>query len=276
MIINNIDFTSFDNVYNSNFSFRDINSENPYNVIDITGLDAEEIIPQFYGFSEIDSSKYYSLSLKKRQIVINITLNPNLVFNQTMDSLRNNLYRTITASRVGLVKLLFKDNDAIISQISGFVTKFESMLFIKSPEVKITIDCDDPIFKSNELVDVDTGSFGILPTVLDEISTAPHGFEFGLTFTNDYDIFLMHDQVASGWRFQIIFNFLAGDELRFSSKTNDKYFYVIRSGINIHLIDKLLINTIWPILFPGNNVFYLSTGVFTWDYLRHYYSYWGV
>lgn len=277
MKIDNIDFISSDGVLASNFSFRDVNSENPYSVNDIIGLDADSIMPKFYGFSEYNSVKYYSLVLEKRQVVINVTLNPQTTDGETYASLRDNLYRNISSSRTGIIKLLFKYGNTVVSQLIGFVTKFESILFSKNPEVKITIDCDDPILKAITPVLVDTSDFGFLPTVVDEISTAPHGFEFSITFTENATSFQLYDQLIYSWRFICYFDFLVGDELRFSSRTEDKSLYIIRGGLTISLIDRVLLNSVWPILFPGTNVFYISTlSVYEWNYLKHYYNYWGV
>jgi hypothetical protein len=279
MKIDNIDLVSSNGTTVSNFSFRNLNSVNPYNVKNIIGLDADEITPRLYGFSNLDSSKYYSLVPQKKQVVISVSLNPQFTEGETHSSLRDLIYKNISSSRTGLTKLVFKDGEEAIAEVVGFVIKFESLLFEREPAIKLTIECEDAILKSVDIVDVDVSDFDTLPIITDSLSTAPHGFDLGLTFTAGSNVFLIHDQVETGWQFNTIFNFITGDQLHFSSRQDNKQFYIVRGGSTIHLVDKLLTNAIWPILFPGENRFHVSIipdGAFTWNYVRHYYSYWGV
>jgi hypothetical protein len=51
MKITNIDLLSSDDTLVANFSFRDPGTINPYIVKEIVGLDADEIVPKFYGVS---------------------------------------------------------------------------------------------------------------------------------------------------------------------------------------------------------------------------------
>jgi hypothetical protein len=208
--------------------------------------------------------------------LIRIALNPRFGIGESYSDLRDQLYRAIAASRTGLIKLWFKNGNDVIAQVSGFVTKLESVHFSKTPEVNITIDCTDPILKSVDPVVIDTSAFGIFPKVVDSVSTAPHGLEFGITFTAGASSFLIHDHLTLEWSLKVNYAFLAGDKLFFSSKHNEKFLYLVRGTTTIQLADKVLINSVWPIIFPGNNEFHIESGTFTWDYLIHYLSYWGV
>ncbi len=84
-------------------SFRDPTHANPYNVKEIIGLDADEIVPRFYGGS--GNSKFYNLLLEKREIVIRVELNPKFGEFETFSDLRDKLYRLIASSRTGIIQI---------------------------------------------------------------------------------------------------------------------------------------------------------------------------
>ncbi len=276
MKVTNIDLISSDDTVTANFSFRNPSTTNPYIIKEIMGLDADAITPKFYGLSQSSTSKYYSLSLENREIVLTIALNPGFGVGESYSGLRDKLYKGIASSRTGLIKLWFKDGANVVAQIQGFVTRFESVHFSKSPEVKITIACNDPILKSVDPVTVDTSAFGIFPKVVDDLSTAPHGLEFSITFTENASSFLIHDHVTTEWNLIVSYSFLTGDKLYLSSRPEQKFLYLERGASTILLVDKILPNSVWPIIFPGNNDFHIESGAFTWNYLLHYLSYWGV
>ncbi len=84
-----------------NLSFRNPMSQNPYIAKSIVGLDADEITPNFYGISDLSNKKYYNLSLKKRDVVIQIGLNPNFSLGKSYSDLRDDLYKLISSARTG-------------------------------------------------------------------------------------------------------------------------------------------------------------------------------
>lgn len=258
------------------FSFRDPRKEYSYVIKDIIGLDPEEIIPRFSGASILTAAKYYSLGLSGRELVFSIALNPSFSINQSYSSLRDDLYKQISSSRQGQIKLWFVDGQNVVAELYGFVTKFESLLFEKSPEVKITITCDEPLLKSVYPFAVDVSSFGSLITVQDNVSTAPHGFEFSITFTGSASYFIIQDPNIQDWALHVDYTFQSGDKLYFSSKRENRFLYIIRQGVLIHLVDKLVPNSIWPIVFPGINNFRILGASFTWYYMNYNISYLGI
>lgn len=272
----------------SNFielSFKDPTSQNPFNVKAILGLDANEITPQFYGDSGVFNQRYYELSMQKRDIVVQVTLNPDYAQGQTVSTLRDELYRLISSSRTGSVTLQFKDGETIVAVISGFVTKFEAVQFSKLPEVQFTINCPDAMLKASTEINVPIGDSPISMRIIDNLSTAPHGFRFGLKFTYSGGFYItefsIQDSLSPTWAFELSLTgspldaFFNGDELHFSSEKNNRYLYLVRGLDIIHLVDRIIPTSVWPILFPGENDLLLSTG-FEWDYVTHYPTYWGV
>ena len=258
-------------------SFRDPTSINPYNVKAIVGLDSESIVPQRYASSEV--SDFYNLSLQNRQIVIRVGLNPNFTDNESYSDLRDNLYKFIASSRTGSIQLQFKNALEVIAVISGYISKFEAPQFEKTQEVQITIQCSEPMLKALTPVSVE----GIDPShtiITDDKSTAPHGFSFSMGITFAIGSIKITDPNDSSWGFEIVpvGGFMNGDELYFSSEFNNKQLYLVRARVTIiQLADVLTSVSVWPIMFPGENIFsFTNSSYLRWDDISYYPTYWGV
>ena len=257
-------------------SFRDPRRLNPFNVTSIVGLDADEIVPRFYGVSGV--KKYYSLSLEKREPVFKIELNPSFD-DQTYSDLRDQLYRSIASSRTGIVTIEFKNGTEVVAILYGFISKLENDLSAKNQSVTLTVNTIEPILKapvrtSLNILTLDAASAHIL----DDKSTMPHGFIFEMGFLGPQAT-LSITPPDDAWAFNItpVGGFLLGDILHFSSELNNKYLYVRRSGVDIHLADAIGSNAIWPIMFPGDNILEFSNPTnLVWESAAFYPTYWGV
>lgn len=271
------------------FSFRDPASSNPYIAQQVTGLDADEIVPKFNGTSFDGTTKHFDLAINKREIVILVALNPQWRLGKSYSDLRDDLYRTISASRDGMVQLIFKQGTLALGTIKGFVTKFETGLFSQTPQVQITIRCDDGMIRSveeyiydiNELNDdvteIGIGTVNRSVTLVDNKSTAPHGFRFNVTLTSVASFFDIIDTSSGDRFFKIEFDFLIDDVLYFSSVQNAKDVHVLRGVTETKLTDKVTIGSVWPVVYPGNNEFtFSSDGTFDWGELSYYNAYWGI
>lgn len=261
-------------------SFRDPKRSNPFNVKGITGLDADEIVPRYYGVSDNSNSKFYNLSLERREIVVLVEMNPDFAENQTYSDLRARLYRLIASSRTGVVQLQFKRDGIVVAAISGFVTKFEASHFSKTPEVQITIRCDDPMLRdltaySMIVDDLDPA----LTNIQDALSTAPHGVTFAMNFLADLSSFVIRGAGADDWSFTVTpaGGFLEDDILHCSSEYNNKQLYVSRGVSIIHLADVVAPGSAWPVIFPGDNLFVCEDSEsLAWNSISYYSTYWGV
>lgn len=279
MRVTSIDIRTVNSSNVCSLSFRDPTSQNPYVVSGIAGLDADEIIPRYYGASGGSGDKYYALSLQKRDIVVKITLNPRFAQLESYSGLRDDLYRLIASARTGALRLEFKDGATVVASVSGFVSKFESDQFAKQPQATLTISCDDPMLKAPSQVELDVvGLSTSTLTIEDDLSTAPHGIIFDATFTEDTDNFVIADPTLS-WLFVMEFGWLGGfnvgDILHLSSENNAKDLSLTRGASHFHLAHIVSSGSIWPIIFPGTNEFICSNG-FEWTSISYYPTYWGV
>ena len=267
-----------------NLSFRDPTSQNSYIAKAIVGLDADEISSKFYGVGNVTNNKYYSMSMVKRTLVISILLNPKYELGETPATLRDDLYKGISSSRTGALTLNFKDGTNTVAVIQGFLAKVEATHFSNTPEIQLTVECIDPMFTSPDFVDIDLDSIqdDLAPSITDNVSTAPHGFLFSALINQPISSLSISDAVYPEWSFKVSYPFLTNDQLYFSSVNNKRYLYIIREGGTIHLVDKILTNSMWPVLFPGENKFVITTtgnynlDYITWESISHKHAYWGI
>lgn len=253
-----------------------------YHVRTILGLDADDITSKFYGWSKSGQKQYFDFSLKPRNIVMRIILNPRFNLDESYSDVRDELYRVISANRTGLVHLHFKSGATTVAHIIGSVNKFEAIHFTNLPEVQLTFRCPDPIFKGINPVLFVTEDLAVTNPVRipDSLSTAPHGFTMQFTFSDVVTDFTIQDlEDDPEWKFKVIPDggFVADDVLYFSSEYSNKQIYMIRDVDTIHLVDKVESGSIWPIIFPGQNEFYfLPEEDVVWGPVQYYASYWGV
>lgn len=272
-----------DDVEAVSFDLRNVQSHSPYMIRSIVGLDAEDLIPKFYGFNIDGDKKFYDFKMKPRLIVMRVVVNPRYKLGETVSDVRDRLYKTISSSRSGEVTLEFRGGGSTIAKINGYIIKFEVSYFSDVPELQITVKCNDPIFRGvapvlMESTDFVDGSETVL--VPDGLSTAPHGMEFQVLLTNAQASFTIQDKASDPeWEFKVIPDggFAIGDSLNFSSEFGNKYLYIVRSGVTTHVFDKVTPTSVWPTLFPGTNSFhFVDADFFDWVFLRFSPAYWGV
>lgn len=285
MLINTIDLYSYDDGHSDlagliSLAFRDPNSTQPYQVKAIMGLDADEIVPQYTGNPTDNAGGFYSPVMQKREITFLLGMNPDFDEVSTYSSLRDDIYKLVSRSRTGSVRIDFKLDDDTIAYLTGFVTKIEASYFEKVPAVQVTINCNrDPMLKAptREIVNVAGVLVGRIATISDNVSTAAHGFRMAVRFSDDSDMFSLSDETGSYWKFSLTYEFKAADVLNFSSEFKSKYVYITRSGANIHIAEAIDAISVWPVMLPGENVYKLNSdaGV-SLNSMSYVPTYWGV
>jgi len=265
------------------FNFRDPGSENPYSVSAITGLDADVIVPKYYGTNIDGDTKYHSPSMGGRDIAMRIVLDPQWATGKGHSELRDDLYRGIASSRTGQVELHFRDGKKTKAVATGFVTVFDTDHFAPVPAVNLTIHCNDGLLKAPVPTTLNVDTLGPTFDIVDTESTAQHGFRFAVDITFGNSQFSIADaNPANTWEFSVspTRGFLLGDRVYFSSVEGDRYFYVNSqspTGSVIHMVESISADSHWPMVFPGYNPFAMSLSLpFEWVSLEHTPTYWGV
>ncbi len=266
------------------FSFRDAAANNPYSVAGITGLDADVIVPKYYGTNISGNTKFHNPAMGVRDIAMRIVFDPQWASGKGPSELRDDLYRAIASSRTGQVELRFRDGSKVKAVAHGFVTIFDTDHFAPSPSVNLTIRCPDGLLTAATSTVVDTSGMNNAFNIVDTQSTAQHGLRFVIGILGVTPTFRIHDPVGDHkWEFEAAptRGFIDGDTLYFSSVDNDRYFYVVssvaRGSETIHMADSITIGSLWPKVFPGPNSYEIDApSIFTWYSLEHTPTYWGV
>jgi len=264
------------------FSLDQAAISEPYILLSAFGLDVDEVIPQFYGVYSSDA--FYNMALKAREVVLSIKLNPQYGTAETNSSLRDALYKVIARNRTGLVELRLMNGATHVAGIKGFIKKFETSIFSPESVVQLTIECPFPMLRGPSYVEL-AGVSGVTvptPNLVDDLSTAPHGFKMHLTFTGTVPYSFTVQGKAGTTAYPFTINlvtsdpFKLADELYLSSEQDDKYLYMIRSGTITRLADTLAVNSIWPMMFPGETELEFSSSLVTINSITYRPHYWGV
>lgn len=264
------------------FDLFDSSRTSKYLVSNIVGLDADDLVPRFYGFNKDGSKRFYDFKAKPKEIVMRLVLNPNFGLRESYSDLRDEIYRCISATRSGELELHFHSGASTVARIFGHIIKMEVAYFSKTPELQITIRCNDPMFRGLTPVTYEDAD---IPTtnpigVVDNESTAPHGFHMQLTVTASLANLTIQDKASSPeWDFVVIptANFQIGDVIHISSEFNDRQLYMVRSSVTTHLMDRVQPGSVWPLIFPKFNEFHFpGIASFDIDEITFYTAYWGV
>lgn len=265
------------------FSLREIDRQNRYIVRSIVGIDADEIIPRFYSSGLETGTKFYEATMKPREIVMRVAINPLFHVNETVEDIRDKIYRIISANRSGNVGLTWFSGGSTFCYINGMITKMEVAHFAQIPELQITLLCGDPIFRSIFPIDWDIAELpSANPVQLpDNASTAPHGLSFKVKFTATTASFTVQDAASDpDWKFEVTppGGFATNDELWFSSEFGAKeLFWNKAAGTDVSLMDMVTAPSVWPQIFPGNNeLYFIPIANIDWLEVRYYSAYWGL
>ena len=281
MRVTDIELYSSRNVNAITFSLREVKPDDRYYIKETTGLDAEDLIPKFYAAGLVNKAKYYDFGMKPRIIGMRFILNPNFKLDETVSDLRDAIYRIISASRTGKVTLNLNASGTTVAKTAGFITKFEASYFTDKPDLQLTIQCDDPLFRGIASIVYDDELKQTNPQVIvDSLSTAPHGFSLIATFKAASPTFTIQSSATTPeWKFTVTPDvaFASGDVLYFSSDQANKYLYVVRGAVTTYLMDKIMPTSVWPSLFPGSNTFTIpEIATLTLNKIEFYPAYWGV
>lgn len=283
MKLTSVDISTSDMDAQISFSVEDSLPDARYRVRTIVGIDADEIIPKFYGRGLVTGKKFYDFVMNPRDVVLRASLHPKYSSNEDVKEIRDAIYRLISANRSGELTLIFKSGATIVAKISGSITKMEVAHFSRTPELQITVTCEDPIFRTfNPSVADNEELTAANPIyVTDDISTKPHGFEFRVKFTATTSTFVVQDDPSDpDWIFEVTpsTSFQVDDELYISSEYGARrVFWDKDVGTDVELMDKVQLGSIWPMIFPGRNTFYfMQIANFDWVDFRFYPEFWGI
>ena len=264
-------------------AFKEPSIKAPYTVKAILGLDVDEVITSYIGVGS-GTTQIYNMTVGKREVVLNFAITPRYGIGESVSSLRDNIYRAISANRTGAMTLKFKLDDTVVAFIKGFTTKIEADQFSESPQIKLTLDCSrDPLLRSEAIIVQDTNEFSNnLAIINDPVSTAPHGIGMSFYCNEAVSSFTISDDLPQPWSFVVTpgiigsdTGFKVGDSLHISSEDHNYQLYVVRNAVTTHLAQGLSLGSVWPYMYPGETSFRYSNE-FNCSGLLYRQAFWGI
>lgn len=257
--------------------------DSEYVVKGVTGLDAEDITVSYDAMAtsggENSSVVQYPPTLRSRDIVFLLGLNPNYSSGSDFRGLRDKIYRLISPNRSGLLDLKFASEGGVEAYISGYITKVEAPPSTKSPEIQVTIHCPDALFKAPEEIRlINPGQWvsgvGQVINIEDYVSTAPHGLRMLIEFTLGEPNLTLKDQ-AETWSFVATppggFDMLGVVSL--SSEKDNRYLKILYPSKSI--AGAISPGSTWPMVFPGTTNIQVLGAAWVTD-IYHRPSFWGL
>ena len=228
--------------------------DNGYLLDEIEGLGPVKATITASSFAGLDGSQYQSSRRESRNLVLKISLVPDYSVNQTVSSLRRELYNFFMPK--SFVDFRIHDSELGIVYTSGRVESCEPTLFTQEPEISVSVVCFDPDFYDPTVVETS----GTTVSTTDEIEIAYDGsVETGIVFSLSVDRtlteFTIYHRDPSGALRQLDFSgsLQSGDVLTISTSQGDKYVRLLRGGVQSSLLYGVSPQSSWLELKPGNN-----------------------
>jgi len=240
-------------------SLEDIS--NGYIVEDIDGLGPVKATIVTSDFADMDGQQEQSSSRETRNITLKLGYAPNFSINETVRVLRSRLYDYfMTATKVNLA---FYMTDGLIVQTKGTVESCEPTLFAKEPQMDISIICFDPDFidtETTEIHDLFT-TIDTTPQVIQVNGSSKTGLS-SLSFiaAKTMSEFTIYHTTPTGDVQTMLVSapLLVGDVINLCTIKGQKSITLTRSGVTTSLLWAVSPQSIWVLLEPGPNQFYLS------------------
>ena len=228
---------------------------NGFVIKDILGLDPVRATIVSSEFAGLDGVQFQSSRRGQRNIIFKIGLEP-IYGVSTVRSLRHILYGYFMTKAI--VYMRFFDSEGPTVDIQGKVEDAPAPLFTKTPQMSVSILCEDPDFLELDPI-VESGSTVSSTTefTIDYDGTVSTGFKFDLNLNRSLTEFTIYHTPPDGIQRQ--FNFagalLNGDILTVSSVTGNKYIDLNRGGTVTSVVYGMPASSSWLEMEHGTNHF---------------------
>jgi hypothetical protein len=198
-------------------------------------------------------------SVGKRNIVLNLGLNPNWI-DQTAATLRQRLYAYFLPE--AWTKLRFFSDHLPTVDIEGVVESFEPNIFSEDPEIQVSVLCHRPDFIEADATmlrgEVDDGT---IEQVFNYVGTIDTGFELrvGSTdenpdYTGELEIVVKSPEEPQSFKIDLV-TINAIKYFKLSTVRNRKRVQniAIIDGAATNLLSGMTSLSVWPVFKPGEN-----------------------
>lgn len=216
----------------------------------VTGLNAADI-NLFIGEYARDGGTYQGRRVQPRNVVMTIELNPNHGLGETVDGLREMLYKAFLDPQANddYLKILLHDDRGRERYLVGYVEKFEVDIFSSDTMCQISMICPDPFIRDNEAT-VLTSSSGWVTVPFTYAGTAETGFETEIHLTATTPTLTLSNNNKT----MVLTNsFLSGDIVTVNTNRGSRSITLNRGGVITSLLGKLSSTSPWLELHAQTN-----------------------
>lgn len=266
------------------FSLSSFDLTSSFIVKKISGLEP----PEISAWSNARSNNTNFGALTPREVSILLKLNPNNSEGKTVSQLRDELYKLINAPGGNEIQFFLVPSEDLPHKIlTGAVSRIEANAFAQEQEALITMVFPNPLIKDYqqenllsiaEIDPTDPSKY----TITDPGSTAPHGINLTLVWTNPtpgYFRMETHHPNFISSNFEIEW-FLAEDNvlvLNSEYGSLEATIYESWGGDSLNVGSAIKAGSTWPTIYPGSTVLYFPN-ISNWipiDF-SHHRTYWGI
>lgn len=230
--------------------------ENPtsgFPILDIQGLGPVKATLVSSSFAQLDGEQYQSSRRETRNLVFTIGFDPDYSVD-SVQAMRMRLYSYfMTKSEINME--FFMDN-LLVVDISGRVETCEPTIFDREPAMTVSVMCFDPDFVDPlpVLVDGNTTSTDT-ETLYSYEGTVETGIRFTLNVDRTLGEFTIYQRRSDFALRSLDFSasLIAGDVLRISTVTGNKFATLTRSGTESSILYGVAPQANWLELPPGDN-----------------------
>lgn len=236
-----------------------------YSIRSIDGLGPVKAEVSYSDYALLPGGVFHSANTGIRNIVLRAGYTPDYASNQTVQSMRKDLYSIAIPGRK--VRLYFYDDGVWTYWIDGYVETHEPSIFTIDPEVQISILCVDTTFASPNNTSL-TGVSGT-NTIIQYAGDAPRGFIFEATLGSAVTWFQVRRHVSGGNQIvQVNRALAAGSRIRIQLERGYKGASLVNSSGMVleNLMGRLQIVNDWPELIKGTNSIGVSASAGTVSY----------
>lgn len=236
-------------------SFEMEEDDNPYQVVDIDGLDPVKATLVSTNYAGRDGEQFQTAKRGARNIKIKLDLDPD--FNpKTYSDLRRDLYPFfMTKSKISM---RFHLSSGLYLDIDGIVEEMSSPRFEEDPVVDISIMCFEPDFIDTRMVTVEGNTVDDgTNTEIDYPGTVESGTVITINFNRDVDEFTIYNMDEGGKLYQLDFSgtLLEDDVLVISSIRGNKGITLTRASVSSSYLYGRSAQSSWIEFMEGLNQF---------------------
>lgn len=250
--------------------------DDPIQVFNIDGLDPVTAEVSSTPFATGRGELFQGSSTGKRNLVFTLGLNPDWQ-GQTISSLRKFLYAYLMPQQ--WVKLRFYTDDYPPVQITGIVESFAPNIFSQDPEIQVSLLCPKPDFVAVDATLIN----GATPveTVINYTGTISSGLQLRIKNSPDLgaytgDIILSNQTLSKTETFHIDHVTVdSGRSFLINTVRSSRFVQNVYDDGVVNILPKVITNSEWPELSPGENVFSIITTDPGLDWAMGYFNRYG-